>query len=68
MMLTQDEFDEYQFLLDFLDRMENDREALEKELAERSGNKEPEGRWKGYVRALVMRYALNSTYGTVLSK
>lgn len=68
MFLTPDEFDEYQYLLDFLDRMENDREALEKELAELSGNKEPEGRWKGYVRALILRNAHNSTYGTVLKR
>lgn len=66
MLLTQDEFDEYQYLLDFLYRMENDREALEKELAELHGNKAPKGGWEGYVRALILRNAHNSTYGTVL--
>ena len=65
-LLTADEFDEYQYLLDFLYRMENDREALEKELAELSTTKAPKGRWEGYVRALILRNAHNSTYGVVL--
>lgn len=68
-MVTPDELREYLWMLDFLGRMEEDREALEKDIAdELNATMTEEGRWKGYVRALVTRNVLNSTYGVVLEK